>query len=77
MKTLKRNIIIFSVVALASGWIGVFVDNILTEQPNGNSLGMLIWLVLPFLVSVILRITSHDRRDIGVKPNFMKKYGTD
>lgn len=71
MKKLKRNIFIFSIVTLTSGWIGVFIDNIFTEQPEGNSLGMLIWLVLPFLTSIILRITSHDRKDTGVKPNLV------
>ena len=74
MKKLKKNIFIFSIVTLTSGWIGVFIDNILTEQPEGNSLGMLIWLVLPFLASIILRITSHDRKDMGVKPNFLNNF---
>lgn len=74
MKTLKRNVIIFIVVTLVSGWIGVLIDNILKEQPEGNSLGMLVWLVLPFLVSVIIRITSHDRKDIGIRLNFSKNF---
>lgn len=72
MKIQKRNIIIFIIVTLASGWIGVLIDNILTEQPEGNSLGMLIWLVLPFLASIILRIANHDKKDIGIKLNFLK-----
>ena len=41
MKT-KRNLIIFIAVTLASGWLGVLLDMVLSEQPEGNSLGMLL-----------------------------------
>ncbi|MBB2183598.1 hypothetical protein H0486_12000 [Lachnospiraceae bacterium MD1] len=66
----KRNLIIFIIVALGSGWLGVFVDNILTEQPEGNSLGMGLWLILPLIFSVILRIINHDWKDGGLKTHF-------
>lgn len=29
-----RNILVFVVVVIISGWIGIFVDSILTEQPG-------------------------------------------
>lgn len=72
MKTTKRNLIIFVTITLASGWIGVLVDSILTEQPAGNSLGMGIWLILPFFTTIVLRIMSKDKKDIGLKPNVRK-----
>jgi len=70
----KRNLIIFIVVALGSGWLGVFVDSVLTEQPEGNSLGMGLWLVLPLISSVILRIINHDWKDGGLKPHFKNNW---
>lgn len=74
MKILKRNILIFIIVTLASGWIGVLIDALLTEQPMENSLGMLVWLVLPLFTSIILPITSHDKSGIGIKPNFSRNF---
>ncbi|MDO5558297.1 MAG: CPBP family intramembrane metalloprotease [Oscillospiraceae bacterium] len=70
MKTLKRNIIIFICVTLLSGWFGVLFDSVLTEQPEGNSLGMGIWLISPSLTALILRLVSRDKKGLGIKPNF-------
>lgn len=71
----KRNnpriyLIIFVIIVLASGWLGVLLDSILTEQPEGNSLGMGLWLVLPLLTAIILRIIRRDWKDMGINPNF-------
>lgn len=72
VKSTKRNLIIFIAVTLASGWIGVLVDSLLTEQPDGDSLGMGVWLILPFITAIVLRIISKDKKDIGLKPNIRK-----
>ncbi|MGE8203393.1 CPBP family glutamic-type intramembrane protease [Heyndrickxia sp. NPDC080065] len=67
----KRNVMIFVVVVLVSGWIGVLVDHFLPEQPQGDSLGMGIWLVLPLFATILLRAFMGDGwRDIGLSPNF-------
>lgn len=63
----RRSLIIFIFVTLGSGWFGVFVDNILIDQPEGNSLGMGLWLILPLITSIILRIVNHDWKDAGIK----------
>lgn len=69
MKT-KRNLIIFIVVVLLSGWLGVFVDRFITEQPKGDTLGMGIWLVLPLLTTILLRAFAGDGWcDIGLLPH--------
>ncbi|MEQ6354487.1 CPBP family intramembrane glutamic endopeptidase [Lysinibacillus sp. M3] len=69
MKT-KRNIIIFIVVVLLCGWLGVFVDRFIPEQPRGDTLGMGIWLVFPLLTTILLRVFAGDGwRDIGLLPN--------
>ncbi|QPQ29624.1 CPBP family intramembrane glutamic endopeptidase [Lysinibacillus sp. JNUCC 51] len=69
MKT-KRNLLIFIVVILLSGWLGVFVDRFIPEQPKGDTLGMGIWLVFPLLTTILLRVFAGDGwRDIGLLPN--------
>ena len=47
-KPIKLHLLIFVFIVLASGWIGVILDSFLTDQPEGNSLGMGLWLILPF-----------------------------
>ncbi len=49
-----RNIILFTIVVILSGWIGILIDKVIPEQPDGDSLGMGIWLVLPLLASILL-----------------------
>lgn len=71
-KKLKKHVIIFIIITLMSGWIGVLIDKILIDQPQGNSLGMGMWLVLPFFTGLILRLFSKDWSDIGVKLNLKK-----
>jgi membrane protease YdiL (CAAX protease family) len=70
MQKTKRNLILFIIITLASGWIGVLVDNLLEEQPRGNSLGMGLWLIIPFLTVIILRTINRDWKDFGFKPHF-------
>ena len=66
-----RNIVVFIVVVILSGWIGILVDSVLTEQPEGDSLGMGIWLVLPMLTAIAITIFSKGNwNDFGFKPNF-------
>lgn len=65
-----RNILLFIVVVIVSGWLGVAVDSILTEQPEGDSLGMGIWLALPLLTAIAIIIFSKlSWKDLGFKPN--------
>lgn len=66
-----RNIGIFTFFVIISGWIGVLVDSVLIAQPEGDSLGMGIWLVLPLLIAFIIILFSKvNWRDLGLKPNF-------
>ena len=68
-----RNIVIFIVIALASGWIGVFVDSQLETQPEGDTLGMGIWLILPLLTTLFLRAFAGDGwKDFGLKPHLKR-----
>jgi membrane protease YdiL (CAAX protease family) len=65
-----RNLVIFTVVVLASGWIGRWVD-VAMGSPSTNSLGMLLWLVFPSLSALLLRAFAGDGwADLGFKPKF-------
>ncbi len=66
----KRNLVIFIIVTLASGWLGTLFDSILKDQPKGNSLGMGLWLITPLITSIVLRIISRDSKDLGINPKF-------
>lgn len=57
-KNIKNGIFVFFVII--SGWIGVLVDSVLIAQPEGDSLGMGIWLVLPLLTAFIIILFSKD-----------------
>ena len=64
----KGWIILFIVIALLSGWIGLLVDTLIPDQAPGETLGLGIWLVLPFLSGIIIRSIRKDWKDFGVKP---------
>ncbi len=66
----RLQLAIFIFVVLISGWLGVLLDSMLTEQPKGNSLGMGLWLVLPFFTVLLLRFISRDWKGFGVKLHF-------
>jgi hypothetical protein len=66
-----RNIIIFAFVAFTCGWLGVLVDKFVEQQPEGETLGMGIWLVFPLSAVILLRFFAGDGwKDSRIKPNF-------
>lgn len=68
-----RNVIVFIITALASGWMGIQADSLIKPQPEGETIGMGIWLVLPFLITIVLRIFGGDGwLDIGFRPGLKK-----
>lgn len=64
------NLIIMTLASIGSGWLGVGL-NALMEQPNTlESLGALVWLVLPALTGILLRIfggESWKESGLGLK----------
>lgn len=69
-KRTKISLLLFITVALASGWIGVWVDTKISDQPEGNSLGMGLFLILPLVAMLLLRLVNRDWKDIGVRFRF-------
>lgn len=64
-----RNLIFFTVIVILSGWLGILIDRIIPEQPEGDSLGMGIWLVLPLLAVIALRAFAGDGwKDAALNP---------
>lgn len=66
-----RNIVLFTFAVIISGWLGVLVDSFMPAQPQGDTLGMGIWLVLPLLTALLITLFSRTGwRDLGLNPNF-------
>lgn len=64
----RRNVLIFSGVVLASGWVGYAIDTALHSPPD-QQLGKLLWLVLPLLTALALRTFAGDGwKDVGLAP---------
>ena len=69
----KIVVILFAAFTLGAGFIGKAIDTLLTDKPEGQSLGMLIWLVLPLIVSIIIRLSDKGHfESVGFKPSFLK-----
>ncbi len=64
----KVLITLFIIITLLSGWIGLLIDRVLPEQIDEQTLGMGIWLVLPFLCGIAIRAFRRDWKDFGIKP---------
>jgi hypothetical protein len=64
-----RNLGIFILLILASGWLGRGLD-VLMGNPSAESLGMLLWLITPLVVTLLLRSFAGDGwKDFGIRPN--------
>ena len=69
-KTL-RNVILFSLVAISCGWIGVGVNQLLREPSNLESLGSGIFIASPIVCMILLRLLGSDGwKDFPLKPRF-------
>lgn len=65
-----RNLVLFTVVVISIGFIGRGLDVRMGNSPS-ESLGMLLWLVVPSVFSLLLRAFGGDGwKDFGIRPNF-------
>lgn len=70
-KVTIRNLVIFTIVTLASGWIGIGINKILNQPTSMESLGTAIWIATPAIFAIILRIFAKDGwKDFWIKPHF-------
>lgn len=69
-KITLRNLTIFTIVVIVSGWAGQAL-NIYMNNPQEENLGMLLWLVAPLIMSLYLRAFAGDGwKDTGIRPLF-------
>lgn len=71
-QNMKADLIIFIIITLVSGWIGVLIDRILMEQPEGYSAGTGLWLALPLLCAIMLRIREKEWKSFGLTLNIKR-----
>jgi hypothetical protein len=65
-----RNIIIFAIVALNCGFVGIALDRLSPPQDPMQGLGALVWLVSPLAANLLLRLVGRDGwKDFGIRPN--------
>jgi uncharacterized membrane protein YsdA (DUF1294 family) len=68
-----RHLSIFISIALLCGWLGVWLDRHLPGQPGNESLGMLLWLVVPLLAAIgLLLFGGGSWKALRLKPNLQK-----
>ena len=69
-----RNLTIFIILVLASGWLGRGLD-VWMGNSAAESLGMLLWIITPLGVTLLLRTFVGDGwKDFGIKPNFKENW---
>jgi len=75
-KSAIRNLIIFAIVSISAGWIGAWVNTVIPSPSPQESLGILIFLLLPFLTVFLLRGFGKDGwKDFGLKLNLKGNWG--
>jgi hypothetical protein len=68
-KQTVRNLVIFVVVSISIGWIGLGLNRLVVGGPSGQSLGMQLWLIVPALTGLLLRAVAGDGwADAGLRP---------
>jgi membrane protease YdiL (CAAX protease family) len=67
-----RNLVVFSAVAVAAGWLGRLVDAG-TASGAGQGPGMAVWILAPFTASLLLRaLAGGGWGDVGIRPGVTK-----
>lgn len=72
------RLVIFSVVALSSGWIGLLVDNALGSPHSMEAPGTLIWIMAPALTGAVMALSDPSLRRSYVAswlPGRLRSYG--
>lgn len=71
-RKIKRNVLIFSIVVIISGWIGLGLD-VLLQNNFTKGIGLLLFILAPLVMSVILTLIEKKKlTSIGLKLNFRK-----
>lgn len=67
---MNKNILIFSIVVIISGWIGLGLD-VLLQNDFTQGIGLLLFILSPLSMSVLLTLIEKKKlKSIGLKLNF-------
>ena len=72
------RLVVFSVVVLGSGWIGLLVDDALGTAHSMKGQGSLVWIMTPLLVGAVLALSDPSlRRSYAASwlPGKLRAYG--
>jgi len=72
------RLVVFSVVTLGSGWIGLLVNNALGIPHSMQSLGTLLWIMTPLLAGAVMTLSDPSLRRSYVAswlPGRLRAYG--
>lgn len=65
-----RNLVLFAIVSLTCGFVGLALDRLSPPRDPMQGLGALVWLVSPLAANLILRAVGGDGwADFGLRPN--------
>ena len=71
-----RNLIIFTVVSISCGWLGVWINTQISSPSPQQSLGILIWILAPIITVFLLRGFGKDGwADFGLRLNLKGNWG--
>ena len=72
------RLVVFSVIVLGSGWIGLLVDDALGDAHSLRGQGSLVWIMTPILTGAVLALSDPSlRRSYAVSwlPGRLRAYG--
>ncbi len=66
-----RNLIIFGIISMGGGFLGITLDRLSPPEDPMQGLGALLWLISPLAANLLLRGFGGDGwKDFGLKPHF-------
>jgi len=69
----RNQIVLFTAIMLVIGFVGRMSDPSIQDFNNQN-VGMVLWLISPFVLMLIFRTINKDWRSFGVKLQFRKNW---
>ena len=74
----RARLLVFIVIVLSSGWIGVLVNRLLGIPDSMDSAGAAIWIATPLLAGIVMGLTDPSLRRSYIaswKPGWLRAYG--
>lgn len=62
-----KRIIVFTILVLSLGWIGLGLDSLVKNDDLSQGLGALFFILAPFVLSIVLSIKGKQMKSLGLK----------